>query len=153
MTSFNSLAIVKSLAQNLEKDVETLTNYLDSVGQPAPSFDLHSPTVVLPGNAPSHAHEARERILDHCLRLFRLTAGPSEYLANLQTGVCLQYPLASLYMPRLKCFSIIISLVYDGFAISRYFILFLSRGLYPTPTWLSLPRSLKAHSRALLVWQ
>ncbi|CEJ55408.1 hypothetical protein PMG11_01669 [Penicillium brasilianum] len=86
MTSFNSPAIVRSLAQNLEKDVETLTNYLDSVGQPAPSFDLHSPTVVLPGNAPSHAHEARERILDHCLRLFRLTAGPSEYLANLQTG-------------------------------------------------------------------
>ena len=79
---------VKGLAQSLEKDVQTLTQYLDSAGQPAPSFDLHSPTVVLPENAPSHAHEARERILDHCLQLFQLVAGPSEYLANLQTGVC-----------------------------------------------------------------
>lgn len=82
---------MEDLCQTLEKDVKFLTEYLQSTGYPLPSFDRQTPTVVLPENASSDAHSARERILDHCLRLFQLVAGPSEYLANLQTGVSWSY--------------------------------------------------------------
>ncbi|KAM3429292.1 hypothetical protein NHJ13734_008232 [Beauveria thailandica] len=82
----NVNATAESLAQTLAKDVASLSNYLDSAGHPPPSSDVHTPAVVLPNDAPLYAHEARERILDHCLWLFQLVAGPSEYLANLQTG-------------------------------------------------------------------
>ncbi|CAI7642017.1 unnamed protein product [Penicillium viridicatum] len=84
--AFYSSSTMEDLCQTLEKDVKILTEYLQSTGHPLPSFDRQTPTVVMPENASSDAHSARERILDHCLRLFQLVAGPSEYLANLQTG-------------------------------------------------------------------
>lgn len=82
---------MEQLVQSLAKDVKGLTDYLHSTGHPAPSFDRHTPSVALPENASEGAHAARERILDHALRLFQLAAGPSEYLANLQTGVSHRY--------------------------------------------------------------
>lgn len=78
---------MEQLAQSLVKDITRVTDYLESTGYPAPSFDRDTPTVVLPDDASEETQAARERILDYSLRIFQLAAGPSEYLANLQTGV------------------------------------------------------------------
>ncbi|RAQ45531.1 O-methyltransferase [Aspergillus flavus] len=77
---------MEELTRSLVNDVEVLNNHLVSTGHPLPSFDRHTPTVVLPNDASPDAHAARERILDNALRLFQLAAGPSAYLLNLQTG-------------------------------------------------------------------
>ncbi|GES66777.1 O-methyltransferase [Aspergillus terreus] len=77
---------IEQLAQSLVKDITRLSDYLESTGHPVPFFDRHTPTVILPDNASEGAQAARERILDYALRIFQLAAGPSEYLANLQTG-------------------------------------------------------------------
>ncbi|KAJ5703181.1 hypothetical protein N7488_010729 [Penicillium malachiteum] len=77
---------MEQLSQSLAKDVGSLTEYLNSIGSPAPSLDRNTPTVVLPNNATEEAHATRERILDSALKVFQLAAGPSEYLANLQMG-------------------------------------------------------------------
>ncbi|KAJ5618274.1 hypothetical protein N7528_006917 [Penicillium herquei] len=77
---------MEQLSQSLARDVGSLTEYLDSIGSPAPSLDRNTPTVVLPNNATEEAHATRERILDGALKIFQLAAGPSEYLANLQMG-------------------------------------------------------------------
>ncbi|KAL2863146.1 O-methyltransferase-domain-containing protein [Aspergillus lucknowensis] len=78
--------VMEQLVQSLVKDVTRLTDYLESTGHPAPSFDRSTPPVVLPDDASEGAQAVRERILDYALRIFQLAAGPSEYLANLQTG-------------------------------------------------------------------
>ncbi|KAA8644447.1 hypothetical protein EYZ11_003576 [Aspergillus tanneri] len=77
---------MEEVAQSLTKDVKFLSEYLVSTGHPVPSFDRHTPTVVLPDDASRDAHVARERILDNALKLLQLATGPSEYLATLQTG-------------------------------------------------------------------
>ncbi|KAB8207674.1 hypothetical protein BDV34DRAFT_234095 [Aspergillus parasiticus] len=77
---------MEELSRSLVNDVEVLNNHLVSTSRPLPSFDRHTPTVVLPNGASPDAHDARERILDNALRLFQLAAGPSAYLLNLQTG-------------------------------------------------------------------
>ncbi|OGM43310.1 putative O-methyltransferase [Aspergillus bombycis] len=81
-----SRSTMEELTRSLVNDVEVLNNHLVSTGHPRPSFNRHTPTVVLPAGASPDAHAARERILDNALRLFQLAAGPSAYLLNLQTG-------------------------------------------------------------------
>ncbi|KAJ5948878.1 hypothetical protein N7454_002185 [Penicillium verhagenii] len=103
--AFHSPVTMQNLAQTMEKDIQSLTGYLESIGHPPPSNDRRAPTVVLPDNAPSDAHAARERILDHCLRLFQLVAGPSEYLANLQTGY--QYISCLRWLCHFKIFHLV----------------------------------------------
>ncbi|KAE8373993.1 S-adenosyl-L-methionine-dependent methyltransferase [Aspergillus bertholletiae] len=77
---------MEELTRGLVSDVEVLDSHLASTGHPLPSFDRHTPTVVLPSGASPDVYAARERILDNALRLFQLAAGPSAYLFNLQTG-------------------------------------------------------------------
>ncbi|KAE8141739.1 S-adenosyl-L-methionine-dependent methyltransferase [Aspergillus pseudotamarii] len=77
---------MEELTRSLVNDVEVLSDHLASTGHPLPSFDRHTPIVVLPNGASPDAHAARERILDNALHLFQLAAGPSAYLLNLQTG-------------------------------------------------------------------
>ncbi|KAB8236672.1 hypothetical protein ETB97_008923 [Aspergillus alliaceus] len=84
--AFASPSPMEELTQSLVEDVKALNDHLRSTGHPTPSSDRYTPAVVLPVDASPDAHSARERILDHALRLFRLAAGPSEYLLNLQTG-------------------------------------------------------------------
>lgn len=78
---------MEQLTHCLIKDVNTLTDYLDAAGHPSPSLNRHTPTAVLPDDASEKAQATRERILDYALRIIQLAAGPSEYLANLQTSV------------------------------------------------------------------
>lgn len=85
ITSSSSLDVLsKSLASN----VSVLTTYLSSISYPAPSFDQSGPSVVLPAQAPQHVKVARQHLMDQALQIFQLAAGPSEFLANLQPGVC-----------------------------------------------------------------
>jgi hypothetical protein len=78
---------IEKLTRSLTEDVRYLTGYLEGKGYSSPSFDRHTPTVVLGNDASQDAQFARERIMNHTLQLFQLVAGPSEYLATLQTGV------------------------------------------------------------------
>ena len=80
---------MEELTRDLARSVQALGDYLHASGQAQPSFDRATPPSVLPSDAPKDAHIAREGIMDCALKIFQLAAGPSEYLANLQTGVCL----------------------------------------------------------------
>ena len=75
------------LTVDLVTQVRTFTKYLDAIGQTRPSHNKNTPTTVLPPRAPEAAHEARGGVMDLALRIYRLAAGPSEYLADLQTQV------------------------------------------------------------------
>lgn len=81
------LITMESLTQALTEDVRYLTGYLDDKGYPRPSFERDTPTTVLGNDASQDAQSARERVMSHALQLYHLAAGPSEYLATLQTGV------------------------------------------------------------------
>lgn len=85
--TFHKASPMEHLAEKLANDVQTLSKYLHSTGQPSPSFDQSSPSVVLPEGTPEHVQIARDHVMDYALQIFQLAAGPSEYLANLQTGV------------------------------------------------------------------
>lgn len=78
---------LEDLTRNLAEYVQTLSRYFRSTGYVQPSFDKNTPTVVLPENASPQAHFAREHIMDCAMKIFQLSAGPSEYLANMQVGV------------------------------------------------------------------
>ncbi|BCS27018.1 uncharacterized protein APUU_60066A [Aspergillus puulaauensis] len=70
----------------LGQNINTLNAYLDASELPRPSFDRDTPPVVLPHDAPPEVQDARQQIMDASLRLFRLAAGPSEYISNFRTG-------------------------------------------------------------------
>lgn len=80
-------AAMEELSLSLEQNIKTLNTYLDASELPRPSFDRDTPAVVLPQDAPQEVQDARHQIMDASLRLFRLAAGPSEYMSNFRTGV------------------------------------------------------------------
>ena len=78
---------METLSNDIEAERRILDGYCRKSGYPTPSFERTTPTFALPHDAPAEVHVARERIMSYALNLFQLAAGPSEYLANLQTGV------------------------------------------------------------------
>jgi hypothetical protein len=78
---------MEGLTKKLASEVQTLEKLLRLGGHPVPSFNRDTPPTVVPNDAPESAHLAREQIMDYALQIFQLAAGPSDYLANLQTGV------------------------------------------------------------------
>ncbi|KAB5575394.1 putative O-methyltransferase, partial [Coniochaeta sp. 2T2.1] len=96
---------MESLTQALTKDVRYLTGYLDDKGYPRPSFERDTPTTVLGNDASQDAQSARERIMSHALQLYHLAAGPSEYLATLQTGY--HYIAALQWLCHVKIFDLV----------------------------------------------
>ncbi|KAL6236469.1 hypothetical protein BDW75DRAFT_239271 [Aspergillus navahoensis] len=76
---------MESVTQALTEDVRYLTGYLEGRGYPRPSFDRDTPT-TLEHDASQNTQSARKRIMSHALQLYHVAAGPSEYLATLQTG-------------------------------------------------------------------
>lgn len=71
----------------LGQNINTLNAYLDASGLSRPSFNRDTPPVILPHDAPPEVQDARQQIKDSSLRLFRLAAGPSDYISNFRTGV------------------------------------------------------------------
>ncbi len=78
---------MEELGVKLEQNIKTLNAYLDASELPRPSFDRDTPPAVLPHDAPPEVQDARQQIMDASLRLFRLAAGPSEYISHFRTGV------------------------------------------------------------------
>jgi 6-hydroxytryprostatin B O-methyltransferase len=78
---------MEALTKKLAGEVQTLEKLLRLSGHQVPSFNRDTPPTVVPNDAPESAHLAREQIMDYALQIFQLAAGPSDYLANLQTGV------------------------------------------------------------------
>ncbi|KAL2821543.1 O-methyltransferase-domain-containing protein [Aspergillus granulosus] len=85
MTLHEGASPMEVIGLKLLQDVKTLHSYLDDAGLPHPSFDKGTPPVVLPNGAPLEVQSAREQIMDAALRLFRLAAGPSDYLTLART--------------------------------------------------------------------
>ncbi|KAK8057644.1 hydroxyindole O-methyltransferase [Apiospora saccharicola] len=76
---------MENLTRSLVRDVEALNDYIQSTGGVQPSFDRSCPTSVIPQDAPPEAQMARERIMDQCLKLLKLSTGPRyQYIACLQ---------------------------------------------------------------------
>lgn len=86
--ALDTLSPMEDLTRKLASDVEMLTEYIQSTGGVQPSFDRDCPASVIPQDAPLEAQQARERIMDQCLKLLQLATGPSDYMINIQTGVC-----------------------------------------------------------------
>ncbi|KAL2851527.1 S-adenosyl-L-methionine-dependent methyltransferase [Aspergillus pseudoustus] len=82
MTSTESTSPMEDISMKLLQAVKTLHSYLDTKDLSHPSFDKDTPPVVLPDDAPLEVQSAREQIMDAALRLFRLAAGPSDYIAH-----------------------------------------------------------------------
>ncbi|KAH7257939.1 putative O-methyltransferase [Fusarium tricinctum] len=86
---------MEGLTKKLAGEVQTLEKLLRLSGHQVPSFNRDTPPTVVPNDAPESAHLAREKVMDYALQIFQLAAGPSDYLANLQTGyhyiACLQW--------------------------------------------------------------
>ncbi|ORY59300.1 putative O-methyltransferase [Pseudomassariella vexata] len=86
---------MEDLTRKLVSDVQALSDYIRSTGGVQPSFDRNTPITVVPHDAPLGAQEARERIMDQCLKLLQLATGPSDYMINIQPGyhyiACLQW--------------------------------------------------------------
>ncbi|KAK8848902.1 bikaverin cluster-O-methyltransferase [Apiospora arundinis] len=86
---------LEDLTRKLSADVEALSEYIRSNGGAQPSFERGCPPSVLPRNAPPEAQEARERIMDQCLKILQLATGPNDYMINMQTNyqyvACLQW--------------------------------------------------------------
>ncbi|KAM0187016.1 hypothetical protein ACHAPA_011850 [Fusarium lateritium] len=86
---------MEELTKRLAGEVQSLEKLLRLGGHQVPSFNRDTPPTVVPSDAPESAHLAREHIMDYALQIFQLAAGPSDYLANLQTGyhyiACLQW--------------------------------------------------------------
>lgn len=79
--------LLESLSHELVIGIKALNEYFEQAGHRHPSFELGAPTTVVPEEAPQDVHITRESVMDQALQIFQLLAGPSEYLANLQTGV------------------------------------------------------------------
>ncbi|KAL3471638.1 S-adenosyl-L-methionine-dependent methyltransferase [Aspergillus californicus] len=94
-TATKDVPLMESLSLELHDAVKTLQKHLDQKGQPRPSLDKDTPAVVLTEDAPPEVQTAREDILNHALKLFRLAAGPSEYIFNMRAGYqyagCIQW--------------------------------------------------------------
>lgn len=78
---------LQNLTQDLGKNVQILTDYLRSAGLEQPSWDRHTPATVLPPDAPKDIQIAKELLMDQALQILQLASGPTEYLANVITGV------------------------------------------------------------------
>ncbi|KAM5343387.1 hypothetical protein ACJ41O_011924 [Fusarium nematophilum] len=92
---YTDASTMGDLTKKLAGQVHALDKYLRLSGHELPSFDRDTPSVVVPNDAPESVHFAREHIMNYALQIFQLAAGPSDYLANLQTGyhyvACLQW--------------------------------------------------------------
>ncbi|KAK8058409.1 hypothetical protein PG994_008857 [Apiospora phragmitis] len=95
--SFSKPSPMEAIAHKLTNDVEDLSEYIRSIGGVQPSLDGDSddPIHTIPQDAPLEMQEARERIMDQCLKLLQLATGPSDYMINFQPGfhytACLQW--------------------------------------------------------------
>jgi 6-hydroxytryprostatin B O-methyltransferase len=78
---------MEALSKKIGAECHVFDEYCRTTGYPMPSLERTTPSFSLPHEAPTEVHVARERIMSYALNLFQLAAGPSEYLANLQTGV------------------------------------------------------------------
>ncbi|KAL1953850.1 hypothetical protein VTO42DRAFT_2110 [Malbranchea cinnamomea] len=74
------------LASQVQENVSVLSNFLRASGHPLPSFEADAPTTTLPANAPQVICATRQTLMGAALQIFRLAAGPSEFLPHLAAG-------------------------------------------------------------------
>ena len=75
------------LVRDLNEQAKAFAGYLRGNGLPEPSFERSAPIVNLSPQAPEEVRMAREKLLDNALQIFKLIAGPGEYLPHLVEGV------------------------------------------------------------------
>lgn len=91
---------LEHLSSAISENADIVSGYLKTNHLPQPSFEADGPSVIIPVNAPPNVQLARQKLLAASLELFQLATGPSEFLPNLATGVCVfQYHQASVRFP------------------------------------------------------
>ena len=84
--------LMLKVSESLGNNVASLTRYLDSVGYDQPGWHRATPINVLPPDAPTDIHIARENIMETAMQLFQLAAGPAQYNNNIKNAVSFHPP-------------------------------------------------------------
>ncbi|KAK4235625.1 sterigmatocystin 8-O-methyltransferase [Achaetomium macrosporum] len=80
---------LETLSWKITKHAAVVSQYLAAHELPQPSAERDGPVTVVPDNAPAHVRQSLEQLAAASLEMTQLALGPSEYVANLATG--LQY--------------------------------------------------------------